>query len=75
MNEMTLSSRHMNRISSLAGRSEAEHAISRSRRLPTILNISLKLEGQSGVRNRDLRFSKQAALTTDQGPRPHSYWE
>ena len=51
-------------------RAEAEHASSRSRRLPTILNlyewagkkhlVSLKLEGQSGVRTRDLRFSKQA---------------
>ena len=55
-------------------RSEAEHATSRSRRLPTILIIyewarkkhfvSLKLEGQSGVWTRDLRLSKQAALTT-----------
>ena len=44
--------------------SEAEHATSRSQRLPTILNlyewackkhfVSLKLEGQSGVRTRDL---------------------
>ena len=55
-------------------RSEVEHATSRSRRLPTILNIyesvgknnfvSLKLEGKSGIRSRDLRHSKQVALTT-----------
>ena len=54
-------------------RSEAEHATSRSRRLPTILKlyewagkkhfVSLKLKGQSGVRPRDLRLSKQAVLT------------
>ena len=52
----------------------AEHAILRSRRLLTILNlyewagrkhfVSLKLEGQSGVRTRDLPLSKQSALTT-----------
>ena len=63
-------------------RSQAEHATSRSRRLPTILNhyewagkkhfVSLKLEGRSGVRNCDLRFSKQAALTTAPGPPPGS---
>ena len=66
---MTLPSRHKIR---------AEHATSRSRRLPTILNlyewpgkkhfVSLQLEGQSGARTRDLRLSKQtlfeAALTT-----------
>ena len=61
-------------------RSEAEHATSRSLRLPEILNIyewvgkkhfvSLKLEGQSGVRTRDLRLSKQAALTTAPGSPP-----
>ena len=32
---------------------------------------SLKLEGQSGVRARDLRLSKQAALTTTPDLRPH----
>ena len=51
-------------------RSETEHATSRLRRLPTILNlyewawkkhfVSLKFGGQSGVRTRDLRLSKQA---------------
>ena len=61
-------------------RSEAEHATSRSRRLPTILShyewaekkhfVSLKIEGQSGIRTRDLRLSKQAALTTALGPPP-----
>ena len=59
---MPLPSRHMIRNSS-----------------PTILNfyewagkkhfVSLKLEGQSGVRARDLRLPKQAALTTS--PRLH----
>ena len=54
-------------------RSEAEHATSRSRRLPTILNlhewagkkhfVSLKLEGQSMVWTRDLRLPKQALST------------
>ena len=29
-----------------------------------------KLEGQSGVRTRDLQFSKQAPSTTASGPRP-----
>ena len=61
-------------------RFEAEHATSWSRRLPTILNlyewagkkhfVSLKLEGLSGVRTRDLWLSKQAALTTAPGPPP-----
>ena len=61
-------------------RSEAEHATSRSRRLPIILNlyewagkkqfVSLKLEYQSWVRTRDLRLPKQAALTTAPGPPP-----
>ena len=61
-------------------RSEVEHATSRSQRLPTILNlygwewkkrfVYLKFEGQSGVRNRDLRLCKQAALTTAPGSRP-----
>ena len=32
--------------------------------------VSLKLEGQSGVQNRDLRLSKQAALTTPPRPPP-----
>ena len=59
-------------------RSDAEHATSRSRRFPTILNlyewvgkkhfVSLKLEDKSGFRTRDLRLYKQAALTT--APRP-----
>ena len=57
-------------------RSEAEHATSRSRRFPTILNhyewagknFFLKFEGQSGVRTRDLRLTKQAALITAPGP-------
>ena len=59
-------------------RSEAEHAISRSRRFLTIFNhhewvgkkhfVSLKLECQSGVRTHDLRLSKQAASTTAPGP-------
>ena len=50
-----------------------------SQRFPAIFNhyewtrkehlISLKLEGQSGVRTRDLRRSKQAVLATAPGPR------
>ena len=65
-------------------RSEAEHATSQSRRFHTILNlyewagkkhfVSLKLVGHSGVRARDFRFSKQAALTTAPGPTPLNYW-
>ena len=61
-------------------RSESEHAISRSRSLPTILNlyewtgkkhfVYLKLEGQSGVRTCDLRLLKQAALTIAPGHPP-----
>ena len=49
-------------------RSEAGYATSRARRLPTIFNlyewtgkkqfVSLKLQGQSGVRARDVRLSK-----------------
>ena len=75
--EITLLSRHRHRKFE-PRRSDAEHATSWSRRLPTILNIyewarkkyfvSLKLEGQSGARTRDLRHSKKAALTT--APRP-----
>ena len=57
---------------------EAEHATSRSRILPTILNLyewagkkhSVALKGQSGIRTRDFRLSKQTALTTAPGPRP-----
>ena len=61
-------------------RSEAEHATSRSHRLSIIMIflelsekkqfVSLKLEGQSGVRTRDRRLSKQAASTTAPGPPP-----
>ena len=60
--------------------SEAEYAISRLRRLPTVFNLYewagkilflfLKHAGQSGVRTRDLRLSKQAALSTTPGPPP-----
>ena len=63
-------------------RSEAEHAASRSWRLPTTSNIhewagkkhvvSSKLKCQIGVRARDLRLSKQAASTTTPRPLPHS---
>ena len=58
-------------------RSEAEHAASWSRRLSKLLNlyertgfVSLKLEGQSGVRTCDHRLSKQVVLTTAPGPPP-----
>ena len=79
MIEMTLPSRHRIR-KFYPWRSEAEHATSRSRSLPTILNIyestekkqfvSLNLEGQSGVRTRDLRLSNQTALTNTPWPQP-----
>ena len=59
-------------------RFKAEHATSRSRRHSTVLNhygwagkkllVSLKLEGESGVRTRGLLLSKQASLTTTSGP-------
>ena len=55
---------------------------SQSRRLHAILNLYqwagkkhfdyLKLEDQSGARTRDLRHSKQAAITTAPGPPPYS---
>ena len=61
-------------------RSEVEHATSRSRKFPIILNLyewagknhflCLKLEGQSGVWTRNLRLSKQTASTTAPGPPP-----
>ena len=79
MNETTLPSRHRIRNSSPVGL-DAEHATFLSRRLTTILNlyesarkkhfVSLKIESKSGVRIRDLRLSKQAALTTAPGPPP-----
>ena len=60
--------------------SEVEHTTSLSWRLPTIFHlyewagktifVSLKLKGQSGVRNRYLVLSKQAALITAPGPSP-----
>ena len=60
-------------------RYEAGHATSRSRWLPTLLNlyewpgkkkfVSLKLKGRSGARTRYLRLSKQAAVTTTPGSR------
>ena len=60
---------------------KAKHATCRSRRLPTILNlhewaerthfVSLKLGGQSGVRARDLRLSRQVVLTTAPWSPPH----
>ena len=61
-------------------RSEFKQTTSRSQRHPTILNlyewvgmkhfVSLKLDGQSGIRTRNLRLSKQAVLTTAPGPLP-----
>ena len=63
-------------------RSEAELAISQSHMLSTIFNlygwagkkhfVSLKLECESGVRTRNLRFSKQTSLIHAAGP-PHLY--
>ena len=59
-------------------RSEVEHATSRLRRFPTILNLYewageetfcfIEIEGQSRARTRDLQLYKQAALTTAPGP-------
>ena len=57
MNEMTLPSGHRVRNSS----SGAKHF------------VSLKLKDQSGVRTRDLRLLKQAALTTVPGPLPYFF--
>ena len=61
--------------------SEAEHATSRSRRLPTIMNLYewarknlfflWNLEGQSGARTSDLRLTKHSALTTAPWPPPY----
>ena len=61
-------------------RSDAEHAPSRSRRLPTILlfyewagkkyYVSLKLGGRSGARTRDLRLFKHVASATAPAPPP-----
>ena len=36
--------------------------------------VPLKLEGQSGVRTRDLRLPKPSALITAPGPPPIAYW-
>ena len=74
MNEMTLPYRH--RILNLGGRvrylsiTEAPHNIEYLRVSKKETFFSLKLECQSGVRTRDLRLSKQSALTTApyQGP-------
>ena len=63
-------------------RSEAEGAVSESRKIPTIICtiyesagkkhfVSLKLGGQSGDRTRDPRLSKQAVITTAPEPPPH----
>ena len=72
MTAMTLPFKHRIRNSSPGGLSPST--------LSTILNlyegagkkhsVYLKLEGQCGVRNRDLRLSKQASLTTVLRPRP-----
>ena len=79
MNEMTLPSIYTKDPKSGPWLSEAEHVTYRSRRLPTILNLYewagkklffWKHEGQSGVRTRDPRFCKQAALITVSEPPP-----
>ena len=78
MNEMTLPSRHRIRNSSPSGLrpstllqvTEAPHNIESTSERRSIFFVSMKLEGQSKVRTRDLRLSKQAALTTAPGPRP-----
>ena len=81
MNEMPLPSRYRIRNSSPGGLRPStlplchggcpQYWIITSERGRNIF-VSLKLEGQSGVQTRDLRLSKQAALTTHQGPRPVS---
>ena len=83
MNEMTLPSGHRLRNSSPDGMRSSTFPLG-SRRFSTILNIyerggkkhfvSLKLEGQSGVRTRDLRHSKQTALTTASGLHVSTYY-
>ena len=75
MNEMTLSSRDRLRNSSPGGLrparylsvTEAPHNIE-SLRVSRKEALSLLLERQSGVRTRDLRLVKQAALTNAPGP-------
>ena len=77
MNEITLPSKHKIRNSSPGGLgrvrylSEAPHNIKSLRvsREGTFF-VSLKPKSQNGFRNRDLRLSKQAALTTAPGPPP-----
>ena len=78
MNVMTLPSRHRIRNSNAVG------VRPRTQGLPLVRGGSqqytsergknifffLKLDSQSGVRNRDRRHSKQAALTTAPGPLP-----
>ena len=79
MNEMTLPSRHRIQNSIFGGlRPSTLHlghggsplyCIFTSERGKNFFD-SLKLEGQSGVRTRNLRLSKQAALSTAPGPPP-----
>ena len=49
---------------------EVPHNIVSLRVTGRIVFVSLKLEGQSGARARELRLSKQAALTTAPGATP-----
>ena len=76
MNTMTLPSRHRIRNSSPGGLRPStlplDHGGSRNIKSLRVSGeetfVSLKLEGQGGVRNRDILLSKQAALTTASGP-------
>ena len=79
MNETTLPSRHRIRISGPGGLrsstlplsvTEAPHNIETLRASGEETFISLRLEGQSGVRIRVPRFCKQAGLSTAPGHRP-----
>ena len=80
MNKIALPSRHMiqnlspgglrPRTLPLGHRGSPQYWIFTSERGRNIF-VSLKLEGQSGVRTSDLRLSKQAALTTAPGSPPY----
>ena len=80
MNEMNKTAFHTKESKFELCRSKAEPATSRSQRLPTIFNFFeragkktsffFKLKVLGGALNRDLRLSKQAALTTAPPPPP-----
>ena len=70
MNEMTVPSTHKIRKSGLKGHEGSpQNWIFTSEHF-----VSLKREGQSEARTRDLRLSKQAALITAPGPLSYFEW-